>query len=132
MITTGVDVIVGGHSNSLLSNTNDRAAGPYPTMVGDTAIVQAYAYGKYLGELNITFDDAGVITEANGEPIVIDGKVVEKEEIVARVVELAEPLDEIRNKVVASSAAVIEGNRDVCRVKNAQWVTWLPMQCWIG
>ena len=32
--TTGVDVIVGGHSNTLLSNTNERASGPYPTMVG--------------------------------------------------------------------------------------------------
>jgi len=31
--TTGVDVIVGGHTNTLLSNTNDRAEGPYPTMV---------------------------------------------------------------------------------------------------
>ena len=45
--TTGVDVIVGGHSNTLLSNTNDRAEGAYPTMVGDTAIVQAYAYGIF-------------------------------------------------------------------------------------
>ena len=64
--TTGVDVIVGGHSNTLLSNTNDRAEGAYPTMVGDTAIVQAYAYGKFLGELNVTFDDDGRIVEAVG------------------------------------------------------------------
>ncbi len=55
--TTGVDIIVGGHTNTLLSNTNDRAEGPYPTMVGSTAIVSAYAYGKFLGELNVTFDD---------------------------------------------------------------------------
>ena len=32
--TTGVDVIVGGHTNTLLSNTQERAVGPYPTMVG--------------------------------------------------------------------------------------------------
>ena len=71
--TTGVDVIVGGHSNTLLSNTNDRAEGAYPTMVGDTAIVQAYAYGKFLGELNVTFDDDGRIVEAVGEPLIMDG-----------------------------------------------------------
>ena len=65
--TTGVDVIVGGHSNTLLSNTNERAEGAYPTMVGDTAIVQAYAYGKFLGELNVTFDNAGNIVQAVGE-----------------------------------------------------------------
>jgi 5'-nucleotidase len=113
--TTGVDVIVGGHSNTLLSNTNDRAQGAYPTMVGDTAIVQAYAYGKFLGELNVTFDDAGNITEAMGEPIIIDGAVTEDAGAVARIAELAEPLEEIRNRVVAEASDAIEGNRDVCR-----------------
>jgi len=115
--TTGVDVIVGGHSNSFLSNTSDRAVGPYPTMVGSTAIIQAYAYGKYLGELNVTFDDAGNITEASGEPIVMDGAVAEDDGTVARIAELAKPLDEIRNKIVASATEVIEGDRAVCRVQ---------------
>ncbi|OED44330.1 multifunctional 2',3'-cyclic-nucleotide 2'-phosphodiesterase/5'-nucleotidase/3'-nucleotidase [Chromatiales bacterium (ex Bugula neritina AB1)] len=114
---TGVDVIVGGHSNTLLSNTNDRAKGPYPTMVGSTAVVQAYAYGKLLGELNVTFDDDGNLTSATGEPVVIDAEVAENDTMLARVSELAEPLEEIRNKVVAESAALIEGNRDVCRAQ---------------
>lgn len=118
--TTGVDVIVGGHSNTLLSNNNERAAGPYPTMVGDTAVVQAYAYGKYLGELTVNFDEAGVVTEATGEPVIVDGSIAEQEDVVARVAQLAEPLDEIRNKVVASTSAVIEGSRDVCRVKECE------------
>ncbi len=115
--TTGVDVIVGGHSNSYLSNTSDRAVGPYPTMVGNTAIVQAYAYGKYLGELNVRFDDAGVITQATGEPVVMDGNVAEDQATAARVGELAGPLEEIRKKVVASAVSVIEGDRSVCRVQ---------------
>lgn len=115
--TTGVDVIVGGHSNTLLSNTNDRASGPYPTMVNDTAIVQAYAYGKFLGELNVTFNDAGDITEAAGEPIIMDGEVAEDDATKARIAEAAAPLEEIRNKVVASAAEAIEGDRSVCRVQ---------------
>ncbi len=113
--TTGVDVIVGGHSNTLLSNTNEDAQGPYPTMVGDTAVVQAYAYGKFLGELNITFDENGVITEASGEPIIIDGTVPEDEATVARIAELAAPLEEIRNRVVAETASEIIGVREECR-----------------
>ncbi len=115
-----VDIIVGGHDNTYLSNVSDRAKGPYPTMVGTTAIVQAYAYGKFLGELNVTFDDNGVITEAVGEPITLDGTVAEDGETVARVKELAVPLDEIRNKVVASAAASIEGDRAVCRVEECE------------
>ena len=86
-------------------------------MVGNTAVVQAYAYGKYLGELNLSFDDDGNITEAKGDPLLISGEVVEEEKMLARVQELAEPLDEIRNKVVAETADDIEGNRDVCRVE---------------
>ncbi|AXI45425.1 multifunctional 2',3'-cyclic-nucleotide 2'-phosphodiesterase/5'-nucleotidase/3'-nucleotidase [Sulfitobacter sp. SK012] len=115
--TTGVDVIVGGHSNTLLSNTNERAAGPYPTMVGATAIVQAYAYGKFLGELNVTFDDEGNVTEAAGEPLIMDAAVAEDEGTVARIAEAAGPLDEIRNKVVANTDEVIGGDRDVCRAQ---------------
>jgi 5'-nucleotidase len=114
---TGVDVIVGGHSNTLLSNTNERAEGPYPTMVGNTAIVQAYAYGKYLGELNVTFDDAGNIKEAKGEPILIDASVTEDAGTVARITEMAAPLEEIRNKVVADTAEPIGGDRAVCRAQ---------------
>ena len=113
--TTGVDVIVGGHSNTFLSNTSDRAEGPYPTMVGSTALVSAYAYGKFLGELNVTFNDAGEIIEAKGEPIIMDGAVVEDDQTVARIAEAAEPLDEIRNKVVAETASEIVGVREECR-----------------
>ena len=113
--TTGVDVIVGGHSNTLLSNTSDRAAGPYPDVVNGVAIVQAYAYGKYLGELYVTFDDAGNVTEASGEPILIDGTVEEDADALARVAELAGPLDEIRNEIVAETASPIEGDRSFCR-----------------
>jgi 5'-nucleotidase len=113
--TTGVDVIVGGHSNTLLSNTNERAQGPYPTMVGDTAIVQAYAYGKFLGELNVTFDDAGNVTQAVGEPLVMDANVTEDPATIDRIAEAAKPLEEIRSKVVAQTEETIGGDREVCR-----------------
>ena len=112
--TTGVDVIVGGHSNTLLGSM-EGAAGPYPTMVNKTAIVSAYAYGKFLGELNVTFDDAGNITEAKGAPIIMDGAVAQDEGTVARIAEAAKPLDEIRNKVVAETAEAIDGSKDNCR-----------------
>jgi len=114
---SGIDVLVGGHSNTFLSNTDESAAGPYPTMVGDTAVVQAYAYGKYLGELSVTFDADGVVTSATGEPIVVDGAIVEDAGVIARIGELAKPLEEVRNKVVADTAGVIDGDREVCRVE---------------
>jgi len=115
--TTGVDVIVGGHTNTLLSNTDERAEGPYPTMVGETAIVQAYAYGKFLGELNVTFDDEGNITKAEGEPLIMDAAVTEDQPTVDRIAEAAKPLEEIRNRVVAETAEAIDGERGNCRAQ---------------
>ncbi|MCF6303855.1 MAG: 5'-nucleotidase C-terminal domain-containing protein [Rhodobacteraceae bacterium] len=115
-----VDVIVGGHTNTFLSNESDRAEGPYPTMVGTTAIVSAYAYGKYLGELNIVFDDDGVIMSTSGGPIAMDGAVAEDASAVARIAELAAPLEEIRNRVVAETTEMIDGDRGSCRAVECQ------------
>jgi 5'-nucleotidase len=89
-------------------------------MVGDVAIVQAYAYGKFLGELNVTFDDAGVVTEAVGEPILLDASVAEDEGTKGRIAELGQPLEEIRNRAVAETAAAIIGEREVCRAEECQ------------
>ena len=114
--TTGVDVIVGGHTNTLLGDM-DGAEGPYPTMVGSTAIVSAYAYGKFLGELNVTFDDEGNVTAASGAPIIMDAAVTEDSATVDRIKEAAAPLEEIRNKVVAETAEAIDGERGSCRAQ---------------
>ncbi|MCG7622354.1 bifunctional metallophosphatase/5'-nucleotidase [Epibacterium sp. Ofav1-8] len=111
----GLDVVVGGHSHTLLSNTSDRAAGPYPTMVGDVPVVQAYAYSKYLGELTVTFDDAGNVTAAEGDPILLDASVTPDAEIAARVAEMGAPIEEMKTRVVAETADTVDGSRDVCR-----------------
>ena len=95
--TTGVDVIVGGHSHTYLSSDDPSSSGPYPTMVGDTAIVQAFAYGKYLGRLEVVFDEAGKVTSASGAPILMDASVAEAEDIKARITEAAVPLEEVRS-----------------------------------
>ena len=121
----GIDVIVGGHSNTFLSNTSDKADGPYPTWIknpsgGKTAIVQAYAYGKYLGRLDVTFDDDGVVTSALGEPIVVGGEIAEDSALVERISELAVPLEEIRQKKVADTVAPIDGDRANCRARECE------------
>ncbi|TNC52049.1 multifunctional 2',3'-cyclic-nucleotide 2'-phosphodiesterase/5'-nucleotidase/3'-nucleotidase [Rubellimicrobium rubrum] len=112
---TGVDVIVGGHSHTLLSNTEEGAAGPYPTMVNDVPIVQARSYGKYLGELTVTFDDQGSVISAEGDPILLDASIAEDEAAKARVAELGAPLEELRARVVAETSDAVDGERESCR-----------------
>ena len=117
-----VDVVVGGHSHSLLSNTDPKAEGPYPTMVDNPGgykvpVVQAASYSKYLGDLVVNFDDNGVVKDAKGDPILIDSTFTPDAAVVARVAELAKPIEELRKKVIGSSEGPIEGDRKVCRVK---------------
>ena len=107
----GIDAVVGGHSHTLFGK--DGAA--YPTMVGNVPVVSAYAYSKYLGHLVLTFDDAGNLKSASGEPILLDASVTPDAAMAARVAELAKPLQAIRDKVVAETAAEIDGSRDHCR-----------------
>ncbi|MBT0958602.1 5'-nucleotidase C-terminal domain-containing protein [Alphaproteobacteria bacterium KMM 3653] len=110
----GLDAVVGGHSHTLFSNTEEGAMA-YPTMVGSVPVVQAYAYSKYVGHLTIVFDDDGNVTSATGDTILLDASVAEDEAAVARVAELAGPIEEMKTRIVASSTAAIEGSRDVCR-----------------
>jgi len=111
----GIDVVVGGHSHSKMSNAEEGAMA-YPQMVGDVPVVQAYAYSKYVGHLVVNFDDAGNVTSATGDAILLDASVAEDEAIVARVAELAGPIEEMKTRIVAESSDAIEGDRAVCRV----------------
>jgi len=115
--TTGIDVIVGGHDNAYLSNVSDRAKGPYPTVVNGTQIVQAYAYGKYLGELSVVFNDDGEVMSASGEPITIDGSVNEDSQIVARLDELEKPITDLKETLVGNVSSSLNGDRAVCRIQ---------------
>ena len=111
----GIDAIVGGHSHTLLSNTDEKAAGPYPTMVGAVPVVTAYAYSKYLGHLTLTFDDAGALKEAKGEPILLDQSITPDAALDAKVKELAGPIQALKAQVVAETAEAIDGSRETCR-----------------
>ena len=116
----GLDLVIGGHSHTLLSNTQEGAAGSYPMMVGDVPVVQAYAYSKYLGEITLTFDDDGNLVSAEGEPILLDASVEPDADIAARVAEMGAPIEEMKKQVVANSAAAIQGDRNVCRVQECE------------
>ena len=118
----GVDVVVGGHSHSLLSNTDPKAEGPYPTMVENpdgykVPVVQAASYSKYLGELKVVFDDNGVVKEATGAPIFLDKSVTPDAAVLARIKELGAPIEALKSKEVSETTAAIDGSRDNCRAR---------------
>lgn len=112
----GIDVVIGGHSHTLMTNGDDETPA-YPTMVGDTPVAQAYAYTKFLGHLTVTFDDEGNVTAASGDPILLDASVEPNGAFIERIAEMGAPIEEMKTRVVAEAAEVIEGGRDTCRAQ---------------
>ena len=56
------------------------AADDYPRLVKSPSgrsvlVVQAYKMSKYLGRLDVTFDNDGTLTEWSGKPILLDGNI---------------------------------------------------------
>jgi 5'-nucleotidase len=116
----GLDAVVGGHSHTYLSSSDPRRRGAYPTFVSGQGnalvpVVQAYAYGKYLGHLVLTFDDDGGLLHAQGDTILLDASVAPDPAIAARVAELAGPIEAVRARVVGEATAAIDGDRNSCR-----------------
>ncbi|MCB9795261.1 MAG: 5'-nucleotidase C-terminal domain-containing protein [Alphaproteobacteria bacterium] len=75
---SGVDVIVGGDSHSLLggdglSQAGFNVVGDYPTQVDNldgqpVCVVQAWEYAHLMGELSVSFDAEGVVSACAGHP----------------------------------------------------------------
>ena len=118
-------MVVGGHSHTLLSNTDPKAEGPYPTMVDNpdgykVPVVQAASYSKYLGEIKIVFDDNGVVKEATGDPIYLDKSVTPDAAVLARIKELGAPIEALKAQEVSETTKAIDGSRDNCRARECE------------
>ncbi len=116
----GVDIFVGGHSHTLLSNTDAAAEGKYPIVVkqpsgAPSLIVQAYYASIFLGHLDATFDNNGVLTKWEGNPILLDSSVPQDAAVQAMVNEMAKPLAELRTQAVGEAKVELNGDRAVCR-----------------
>lgn len=119
----GIDIIVGGHSHTYLSNNSlykniDRSAGRYPTVVrapngNPVLIVQAYAYGKYLGKLDVTFNHNGVPIKWSGNPILLDAKIKPDPKVVAEVEAMSAPLHKMLQESIGQSMVDLNAN---CRI----------------
>jgi 5'-nucleotidase len=109
----GVDVIVGGNSRTLLSNTQPDAAGPYPAEVtaadgGLTLVVQsgggARGELRFMGRLDLAFDDEGAITAYSGDTILLDASIPPDPDVEALIADLDEQVQLERGRVIRSTA----------------------------
>ncbi|KAJ8314855.1 hypothetical protein KUTeg_007005 [Tegillarca granosa] len=122
----GIDIVVGGHTNTFLytgsAPSNEKPVGVYPTVVtqnngAKVLVVQDYTFGKYLGFLQVTFDNQGVITNYSGNPILLDWNIEQDEYLKNITKEFEVLLLEELNLVIGKTLVHLEGDRSFCRVK---------------
>ena len=116
----GIDVIVGGHTHTLLSNADPEAEGFYPVEVESPSgnpvlVVQAASLGMYLGDLEVNFNDEGVATEWSGDTILLDASIPEDVTTLAQVEIMNQEVAPLSELVVGETLVDLEGREDVCR-----------------
>lgn len=114
-----VDIIVGGHSHSLLWNgpapSGESVADPYPVFIETNTkkkhkvlIVQASAFTKYMGSLTVAFDFRGDYVKWEGGPIFLNRSVPEDENIKARLAPYAEIVHKAEEEVIGESLTTLD------------------------
>ncbi|XP_042244650.1 snake venom 5'-nucleotidase-like [Thunnus maccoyii] len=122
----GVDVVIGGHTNTFLYTgkppSTEVPAGPYPFMVTsndgrNVPVVQAFAFGKYLGYLKVTFDKAGNVVKADGNPILMDSSIPQDPEILADIEKWKKGLAQFSSQYVGQTLVYLNGTFEDCRFR---------------
>ncbi|XP_078504286.1 5'-nucleotidase [Lissotriton helveticus] len=122
----GVDVVVGGHTNTFLYTgsppSSEVPAGPYPFMVTSddgrvVPVVQAYAFGKYLGFLKVDFDDKGNVVQSSGNPILLDSSIPEDAGLQAEVDQWQISIKNFSSQVVGKTLVYLNGSSLECRFR---------------
>ncbi|XP_077977085.1 snake venom 5'-nucleotidase-like isoform X2 [Glandiceps talaboti] len=125
----GVDVVVGGHTNTFLYNgeppSNEDPSGEYPLVRhpgGDSTsgknvlVVQDYAFGKYLGVLNVNFDAAGDVISWDGNPVLLDKTVEQDPNVLEEIEEWAAQIDKLTTEIIGKTHVFMNGHRELCRL----------------
>lgn len=118
-----VDVVIGGHSHTLYSNAYSGAAGDYPVeftspLEEPVLYVQAGENNVFLGRLDLEFDANGVLTDWDGDTILLSRYITPDADVAAIVAELAVGVEALRGEPIGAEAAIdLDGNRTICRVE---------------
>ncbi|MBF8151844.1 5'-nucleotidase C-terminal domain-containing protein [Exiguobacterium sp. TBG-PICH-001] len=116
----GIDVIVGGHSHTKLEKPVVVDETVVPGKSEPTIIAQAYQYGDFLGNLDLTFDYKGKLTEYNGSLIDVS-KAAEDVRAAEILKPYADQIAELKNEEVGANIVnALPNPRGEVSVRNSE------------
>jgi 5'-nucleotidase / UDP-sugar diphosphatase len=112
----GIALIIGGHSHTPMAPMNNVESPPYPELVGGpdgrpVAVVTAWEWGRWLGDLTVSFAADGSLVDVRGRPTEVAPSIEPDPGFENRIAVFRSALDELRRRVVGQSAVVLNGNR---------------------
>ncbi|NMF58357.1 multifunctional 2',3'-cyclic-nucleotide 2'-phosphodiesterase/5'-nucleotidase/3'-nucleotidase [Pseudanabaena yagii GIHE-NHR1] len=110
-----IDIIIGGHSHTSVGNI-PNANHPYPLVEKNgtkepVLVVTDWEWGKYLGDLSVSFDRTGKLIAWAGKPHAIDESIKPNQEFVDKLKAYAAPIEALRQKVIGKSLVALDGDR---------------------
>ena len=120
---SGVDIVVGGHSHTLLSNAYADAQGEFPIVLESASgepvlVVQASDNTVYLGRLDVEFDGAGLLTDWDGDTILLSRYISPDPEMSDLIAVLAEPIAAMHAQPIGETTTDLTGTSPrMCRIQ---------------
>jgi 5'-nucleotidase / UDP-sugar diphosphatase len=110
-----IDIIIGGHSHTSVGNI-PNANHPYPLVEKNRTkepvlVVTDWEWGKYLGDLSVSFDRTGKLIAWAGKPHVLDASVKPNPEFADKLKAYAAPIETLRQKIIGKSLVALDGDR---------------------
>lgn len=130
---TDVDVIVGGHSHTVISSIFKEGGNTqYPLSVEGADgkpvyIVQAGDRDRYVGKLDLRFDKEGNVIRARGDLVRLTLYIKPDEEVQSLVDELAAPINELKNTAVTDKQGTVVTSAQLMSNKSCR-----GQECLIG
>lgn len=120
--------MIGGHTNTFLWNgdlppyVKHSPVGSYPTVVNDKVlVVQTNGYGRYLGQLHVTFDEDGNPLQWEGNPLLLNDSYAEDSHLLSLVNTYREKVVAKMGTAVGATQAYIDGGRPKCRIEECSF-----------
>lgn len=98
----GIDVIIGGHSHTEVSPPTVLTENEHGEEMEPTVVAQAGEYGKFLGVVNVTFDENGVVVDSDGE-LMATGDREPDPEAAEMLKPYTEAIEELQNEPAGST-----------------------------
>jgi 5'-nucleotidase/UDP-sugar diphosphatase len=110
-----IDIIIGGHSHTSVGNISN-ANHPYPLVEKNgtkepVLVVTDWEWGKYLGDLSVSFDRAGKLIAWAGKPHAIEASIKPNPEFADKLKAYAAPIEALRQKIIGKSLVALDGDR---------------------